>query len=74
MLHQALAEYRLETADADLPPGHLIEWLAEWGRDIQRRQGCLLLTSAHCAKGLEFDHVVILDGDWSRRARRLAAR
>ena len=27
----------------------------------------LLLTTAHRAKGLEFDHVVILDGNWNGR-------
>lgn len=36
----------------------------EWSREIRRRQQGLLLTSAHRAKGLEFDHVVILDGRW----------
>ena len=42
----------------------MIEWLAEWGRDARKRQTGLLLLSAHRAKGLEFDDVVILDGDW----------
>ena len=42
----------------------MIEWLAEWGRDARKRQTGLLLLSAHRAKGLEFDHVVILDGGW----------
>ena len=37
-----------------------IEWLAEWGRDLRRRQRGLLLLTAHRAKGLEFDHVVVL--------------
>ena len=45
--------------------GHFIEWLAEWGRDIRRRQRGLLLLTAHRAKGLEFDHVAILDGGWN---------
>ena len=45
---------------------HFIEWLAEWGRDIRRRQRGLLLMTAHRAKGLEFDHVVVLDGGWNR--------
>ena len=39
--------------------------MAEWGREARRRQTGLLLT-AHRAKGLEFDHVVVLDGDWLR--------
>ena len=39
-------------------------WLHEWSRDLRRVQRGLLLTTAHGAKGLEFDHVVILDGFW----------
>lgn len=45
---------------------HFIEWLAEWGRDIRRRQRGLLLLTGHGAKGLEFDHVAVLDGGWDR--------
>ena len=45
---------------------HFIEWLAEWGRDIRRRQHGLLLLTGHRAKGLEFDHVAVLDGGWDR--------
>jgi ATP-dependent DNA helicase RecQ len=67
LLREAITEYRLETGGADLPAGHLVEWLAEWGREVRRRQNGLLLLSAHRAKGLEFDHVVVLDGNWSRR-------
>ena len=43
-----------------------MEWLAEWGREVRRRQRGLLLLTAHRAKGLEFDHVVVLDGGWDR--------
>ena len=64
LLRQAIEEYALETGDAELPVNHLIEWLAEWGRDIRRRQRGLLLVTAHGAKGLEFDHAAILDGGW----------
>ena len=39
---------------------------AEWGREVRRRQRGLLLLTAHRAKGLEFDHVVVLDGGWDR--------
>ena len=38
--------------------------MAEWARDNRLRQHGLLLTSAHRAKGLEFEYVVILDGNW----------
>ena len=48
----------------------LLEWLAEWGWDVRRRQQGLLLLTAHRAKGLEFDHVVVLDGGWQGGGRR----
>ena len=66
LLQEAADTYALETANAALPPSHFTEWLAEWAKDNRRRQHGLLLTSAHRAKGLEFDHVVILDGGWDR--------
>ena len=65
LLRQALDEHSLETSDAEMPVDHFIEWLAEWGRDVRRRQRGLLLLTAHRAKGLEFDHVAVLDGGWS---------
>ena len=51
-------------------------WLAEWGRELRRRQTGLLLLTAHRAKRLEFDHVVVLDSGWGQdetgyRGRRL---
>ena len=67
LLEQAVDEYRLETGnDEDVIAGHFIEWLAEWSRSVYRRQKGLLLVTAHGAKGLEFDHVVVLDGGWRR--------
>ena len=64
LLVEALENYLLETNNEELPAGVFREWLAEWARDNRRRQHGLLLTSAHRAKGLEFDHVAILDGSW----------
>ena len=66
MLRQATEEQRLEAAGADVPAASFIEWLAEWARDARRRQNGLQLLTAHRAKGLEFDHVVVLDGGWNR--------
>lgn len=48
----------------DLPGSHVMDWLAEWSRETRRRQSGLLLLTAHRAKGLEFDHVAVLDGHW----------
>ena len=70
LLRQALNEHALETGeDAEVPVGHFVEWLAEWGRDVRRRPRGLMLLTAHRAKGLEFDHVAVLDGGWERRSR-----
>ena len=67
LLQQAIEEYSMEVGDRETPVVHFMEWLAEWGRDIRRRQRGLLLLTAHRAKGLEFDHVAVLDGGWDRK-------
>ena len=66
LLRQAMEEHKEETGRGRTPVAHLIEWLAEWGHEVRRRQRGLLLTTAHSAKGLEFDHVAVLDGGWDR--------
>ena len=66
LLRQAVDEHALETGGVETTVDHFIEWLAEWGREIRRRQRGLLLVTAHRAKGLEFDHVAVLDGGWER--------
>ena len=69
VLREAIAEYRLEAGDVETPVESFREWLAEWGRELRRRQTGLLLLTAHRAKGLEFDHVIILDHDWRNTSR-----
>ena len=49
-----------------LPAGDIIEWLAKWAGETWGEQRGLKLLTAHRAKGLEFDEVVILDGGWER--------
>ena len=44
----------------------LVEWFGEWSRDARGEQRGLLLMTAHRAKGLEFDDLVILNGGWDR--------
>ena len=68
-LCEAVAEYEDDAGDAENPVDSFVEWLAEWGRELRRRQTGLLLLTAHRAKGLEFDHVIILDGKWTRTGR-----
>jgi len=69
LLREAVEQYVADTSGAELPAPHFIEWLAEWGREFRRRQVGVLLLSAHRAKGLEFRHVVVLDGAWDRVGR-----
>ena len=69
LLSEAIEEYELETGGGENSVDHFIEWLAEWARDVRRRQRGLLLLTAHRAKGLEFNHVVVLDGGWDRVGR-----
>lgn len=69
LLREAVDEYALETSGAELPIDHFIEWLAEWGREARRRQTGLMLLAAHRAKGLEFEHVAVLDGGWDKAGR-----
>ena len=64
LLQEAAAEYVDDTGGAEMPSEHFLEWLAEWGREVRRRQSGLMLLTAHRAKGLEFDHVAVLDGGW----------
>ncbi len=67
LLVEAIATYGLECGDGPLPAAHLREWLAEWGREVRQQQRGLLLLTAHRVKGLEFDHVAVLDGAWEDR-------
>ena len=60
----------METGGAEASVDNFIEFLAEWGLRVRKRQRGLMLTTAHRAKGLEFDHMVVLDGGWDRVGRR----
>ncbi len=58
-----------EVGSRSLPVPDIVEWFAEWSRDSWDEQRGLKLLTAHRAKGLEFDDVVILDGGWERPSR-----
>ncbi|QYF94648.1 RecQ family ATP-dependent DNA helicase [Massilia sp. PAMC28688] len=64
MLGEAIDAFAADTHGAAVPLPLFQEWLAEWGRATRRQQSGILLMTAHRAKGLEFDHVVVLDGQW----------
>lgn len=69
MLESWHSQYQLETADTELPVSLFIDWLyesiAEQRREKSLGQG-VFLSTVHGAKGLEFENVFILDGDWRR--------
>ena len=69
LLQEAIEEHEVEAGTGEVPVDTFREWLAEWGREVRRRQRGLLLSTAHRAKGLEFDHVIVLDGGWDRVGR-----
>ena len=67
MLAELHARYADETADAQLPVARLIDWLYEVVFALRREKSFgqgLFLSTIHSAKGLEFDHVFVADGDW----------
>lgn len=66
LIAEGIAALAREIAERPMPVGDAAEWFAEWSRDTRGEQRGLLLLTAHRAKGLEFDDVVILDGGWDR--------
>ncbi|MCW5621504.1 MAG: ATP-dependent helicase, partial [Burkholderiales bacterium] len=64
ILGEAIATFAEETQSAEVSLAFFRDWLAEWGRASRRQQTGILLLTAHRAKGLEFDHVFVLDGEW----------
>lgn len=67
ILSKAVEAFGEELGDRQIEPAGFLDWLADWGRDMRQRPAGLCLLTAHRAKGLEFDHVIILDGGWDRR-------
>lgn len=66
LILQGLMDLNRELASKSAPAPDIIEWLGEWSREMRGLQRGLMLLTAHRAKGLEFDHVLALDGGWSR--------
>ncbi len=69
MISDAIAGLEADWGDKAIPVSETIELLAEWVRDTRQEQRGLLLLTAHRAKGLEFEAVVILDGGWDRTSK-----
>ncbi|MBX4954735.1 RecQ family ATP-dependent DNA helicase [Rhizobium lentis] len=66
LISDGIAALGAELGQKPAPVPDIIEWLAEWIRDTRQEQRGLMLLTAHRAKGLEFDDVIILDGGWDR--------
>ena len=64
LIERGVEALRRETGASRMAVPDLVEWIAEWSHDARGEQQGLLLLTAHRAKGLEFNDVVILDGDW----------
>ncbi|WP_435259837.1 RecQ family ATP-dependent DNA helicase [Thioclava sp. FR2] len=69
LIAEGIADLARELGKKTIPVPDAIEWLAEWAQDIRSAQRSLLLLTAHRSKGLEFDHVVILNGGWKAISR-----
>ena len=71
LLAELVEQWREETANADILVGEALDFfyetLNERGRDPAIGDGVRLLT-VHAAKGLEFDHVLILGEGWALRS------
>lgn len=65
LIAEGIADLARELGSKTIPVPDAVEWLAEWSRDVREGQRGLLLLTAHRSKGLEFDHVVILNGGWA---------
>ncbi|MCY3878020.1 MAG: ATP-dependent helicase [Rhodobacteraceae bacterium] len=70
LLREGVEDFVLEAGEREAGRSDIIEWIAEWSRDARKRQTGLLLLSAHRAKGLEFDDVIVLDGGWGGQSKR----
>lgn len=66
LIGEGIATLTRELGEKSAPVPDLVQWFGEWAREARAAQRGLLLLTAHRAKGLEFDHVVILNGGWDR--------
>ena len=69
LIAEGIAALAQDLGSSVMPVSEIVEWFADWARDTRGEQRGLLLLTAHRAKGLEFDHVVLLDGGWDRTSR-----
>lgn len=65
LLQQCVNEFCLAWSLEEIPASQLLDWVFEFSNE-QRNSvaGKLTISTVHAAKGREFRHVVVLDGDW----------
>ncbi len=66
LIGEGIGTLARELVGKSAPVPDIVQWFGEWARDVRGEQRGLLLMTAHRAKGLEFDHVAILNGGWDR--------
>lgn len=65
VLGTACEQLQSEFGDCELAKQSIIDWLYDFAREIRSKpQAGIFLGTVHAAKGLEFEHVVVLDGAW----------
>ena len=69
LIGEGIGTLARELVEKAAPVSDIVQWFGEWSRDVRGEQRGLLLMTAHRAKGLEFDHVAILNGGWDRPSR-----
>jgi ATP-dependent DNA helicase RecQ len=69
LIGEGIGTLARELVEKAAPVPDLVQWFGEWAREARGEQRGLLLLTAHRAKGLEFDHVAILNGGWDRASK-----
>ena len=69
LIGEGIGTLARELVEKAAPVPDIVQWFGEWAREVRGEQRGLLLMTAHRAKGLEFDHVAILNGGWDRPSR-----
>jgi ATP-dependent DNA helicase RecQ len=69
LIGEGIGTLARELVEKAAPVPDLVQWFGEWARDARGEQHGLLLLTAHRAKGLEFDHVAVLNGGWDHASR-----
>lgn len=65
LLQQCINEFCLAWSLDEIPASQLLDWVFEFSNEQQNSvAGKLTISTVHAAKGREFRHVIVLDGDW----------